>query len=307
MRADPNGAQLCYEKAFRINPSDARVFYELDQLRKRIGIGPEKRLESLEQHLDLVEVRDDLSVELATLCNQTGRAEQALQVLRSRRFQPWEGGEGLTLAQHVRAHLALGREAFADYQVTRALECFEAALEAPPNLGEAKHLLANQSNIYFWLGIACSALGRVDDASNWWMRSASSIGDFQEMSVKQYSEMTFYNAMALKRLGKFSEAKSLLMELQEYADQLARETPKIDYFATSLPSMLLFEEDLLKRNELTAKFLRAQSALGLGNADEVSRLLDDILSSDPNHGPAWDLRQEMTSQPLFETSSEIRS
>ena len=31
---------------------------------------------------------------------------------------------------------------------------FEEALTAPENLGEAKHVLANQSDIHYWLGIA---------------------------------------------------------------------------------------------------------------------------------------------------------
>jgi tetratricopeptide (TPR) repeat protein len=307
VRADPKGAHACYEKAFERDPSDARVFYELDQLHKRIGVGPRLRLKNLERHLDLVSIRDDLSVELATLYNQTGRAARALEILNSRQFQPWEGGEGLALAQYVRALLALGRDAFANGRTSRALECFEAALETPPNLGEARHLLANRSNVYFWLGAASSALGQIDAASNWWTLSATSVGDFQEMSVRPYSEMTFYNAMALKNLGRVSEARSLLVELQLYANKLAMEEPEIDYFATSLPSMLLFDEDLQKRNQLTAKFLRAQAALGLDDVEKASRLLDEVLTSDPNHGLASDLRQEMTCQAMFEKSLQIRS
>jgi cytidylate kinase len=31
---------------------------------------------------------------------------------------------------------------------------FENALPSPRNLGEAKHLLANQSDIHYWLGCA---------------------------------------------------------------------------------------------------------------------------------------------------------
>jgi len=32
-------------------------------------------------------------------------------------------------------------------------------LDCPENLGEAKHLLANQSDVYYWLGIAFDAIG----------------------------------------------------------------------------------------------------------------------------------------------------
>lgn len=43
-------ALISLEKAFACNPIDARVLYELDQLRKRVGIAPEKRLAEMENH-----------------------------------------------------------------------------------------------------------------------------------------------------------------------------------------------------------------------------------------------------------------
>jgi len=42
----------------------------------------------------------------------------------------------------------------------RARQCFEAALIAPENLGEARHPLANPSDIFFWLGIAFDGLAK---------------------------------------------------------------------------------------------------------------------------------------------------
>jgi tetratricopeptide (TPR) repeat protein len=307
VRADAESARQCYDKAFAADPTDARVFYERDQLYKRIGVAAEMRLAEMERHLDLVARRDDLSVELVALYNQTGRAANALAVLTSRQFQPWEGGEGLALTQHVRAHLALGRASLYEGDSKRALEFFKAALQSPVNLGEAKHLLANQSNVYFWLGVAYSAMGRDEAARSWWTRAAYNAGDFQEMSVKPHSEMTYYNAIALKRLGKDNEARSSLLELQQYASELAKKQPKIDYFATSLPSMLLFEDDLQKRNAITAMFLQAQAALGLDNAEEASKMLDEVLLSDPNHASAWDFRQEMACDAVIERGSPVRA
>ena len=56
----------------------------------------------------------------------------------------------------------------------------------------------------------------------------------------------------------------MFQEIYDYSLELERQTPKIDYFATSLPAMLLFEEDLVRRQKISAKFLRAQALLGLG-------------------------------------------
>lgn len=70
---------------------------------------------------------------------------------------------------------------------------------------------------------------------------------------------------------------------------LVKETATIDYFATSLPALLLFKEDLQERNITTATFLYAQAAWGLGRDQESQTLLDDVLSRDPNHSGAQDL------------------
>jgi len=74
-------------------------------------------------------------------------------------FQPWEGGEGGALGQHVRTQLALGRAALAMRDFAGARCYFERALESPRNLSEAKHLLANQSDIHYWLGCALAEYG----------------------------------------------------------------------------------------------------------------------------------------------------
>src|SRR5262249_6216623 len=154
----PAKARAAYERAFKADPHDARLLYERDQLWKRLGEAPARRRRELERHRDLVALRDDLTIELCALLNQTGKHAAALALASSRKFQPWEGGEGLALGQHVRSHLALGRQALATGDAAGARRHFEAALGAPENLGEAKHLLANQSDIHFWLGCALDEL-----------------------------------------------------------------------------------------------------------------------------------------------------
>jgi tetratricopeptide (TPR) repeat protein len=288
-----DSARVAFDQAIRVNPQGARIFYERDQLWKRIGEAPANRLQEFERFADLVPLRDDLSVELASLYNQTGQHEKAVALLRSRKFQPWEGGEGLVLGQHVRTHLALGRHALLAGDAIGARRLFEAALSCPENLGEATHLLANQSDIFYWLGVAVEAAGEFPVAREWWERAAKYKGDFQEMRVKSFSEMTYYNALALKRLGKKAEADGLLRDLLRYADDLLLQVVKIDYFATSLPAMLLFEDDLQKRNTVTATFLQAQAQLGLGETAQARELLTKVLVLDRNHPLAADLLTEV--------------
>ena len=290
-------ARDAFDKAIQVNPEDARVFYERDQLWKRIGEAPENRLKEFEKFAELVRRRDDLSVELAGLYNQAGQHEKALALLESRKFQPWEGGEGLVLSQHVRTHLALGRRELAAGNAIEARRFFEVALLCPENLGEATHPLANQSDIFYSLGIAADAAGDRVSARKWWERAARHKGDFQEMSVKSFSEMTYYNALALRRLGRTAEAAKLLRGLLRYANALSGRPVSIDYFATSLPAMLLFEEDLQRRNTVTATFLQAQAYLGLGETTTALEMLGRVLELDRNHALAADLLNELRTTP----------
>jgi tetratricopeptide (TPR) repeat protein len=285
-----SAAKACaaYDKAFQANPEDARLLYERDQLWKRLGKPPQKRLRELERQANLVQQRDDLTIELCALYNQVGRYEDAGALLNARRFQPWEGGEGGPLGQHVRWHLAAGRQALAKGLPGEARSHFEAALQAPLNLGEAKHLLANQSDIYYWLGCACDKLGDNDAARKHWFAAATFKGDFQEMSVRSFSEMTYFSALSWLKLGRRMEGCKLLKDLLSCAKGLAKTPAKIDYFATSLPTMLLFDDDLQRRQETTALFLQAQAQLGLGNRATAKKLLSVVLRRDPSHALAAD-------------------
>jgi tetratricopeptide (TPR) repeat protein len=286
-------ARSAFDKAIEVAPADARVLYERDQLWKRLGESPSRRLPELEQHAELVSLRDDLSVELVSLYNQTRQHNEALKVLERRRFQPWEGGEGLALGQHVRTHISLGKEELSRGNAAGAGEFFEAALNAPENLGEAKHLLADYSDVYFWLGTAFQALGHDADARQSWEHAAHHKGDFDEMSVRKFSEMTYYKALALKRLNRTGEAEELLSALLAYAETLAKQETKTDYFATSLPAMLLFNDDPQRRNTVTGLFLQAQAWLGLGDRDKAQQLITQVVELDRNHPLAADLLSDI--------------
>jgi len=297
----PKRARAAYAQALRVNPGDARLLFERDQLWKRLGESPAKRLRELEKFPQLVTQRDDLTVEFCALLNQTGRHVEARQLLAKRNFQPWEGGEGAALGQHVRTQLALGREALAakaesgkrKAKIAAAVAHFESALTAPPNLGEAKHLLANQSDIHYWLGVALAVAGEKSRAKQHWRAAASFKGDFQEMSVRAFSEMTYYSARAWEKLGQRAKAEKLFRDLLAYARQLQKTKAKIDYFATSLPTMLLFDDDLQFRQETNARFLQAQAQFGLGRRSAAKKLWSTVLRRDPNHALAADFSAEI--------------
>ncbi|MBV9085648.1 MAG: DUF5107 domain-containing protein [Acidobacteriaceae bacterium] len=275
VRRNSTEALEAYRRARQANPNDARLLYEFDQLQKRTGVAPEQRLAELEQQRELVDQRDDLTIELVTLCNQTGQSERALAILSSRRFHPWEGGEGLVSGQFFAAHLLLGRDALDGGDARTALRHFDAARRYPPNLGEGKHLLTEEADADYFSGIASSLLGREQQAAaNWTAAAAARPGP---------SRHSYYAALALRKLGHDAAATEALTNLRQAAEAQMHATVKVDYFATSLPNFLLFDDDLQKRNQIDCLFVRGLANLGLGYDGEAAGDLQKVLDLDRNH------------------------
>lgn len=275
VRGNPQRALGCYEKAFQVQPTDARLLYELDQLRKRTGALPSERLPPLAEHRQLVDERDDLVIEFVTLCNQTHQSAKALDILAARRFHPWEGGEGLASGQYVAAHVLLGRDLLDSGDPKKALAHFQAAHEYPNNLGEGKHLLTLETHLDYFSGLALQNLDRLEDARESWGKAAK--------CLTGNSNMGFYKALACRCLGKDAEADAILKDLLDFATKQMKTEVKIDYFATSLPNFLLFEDDLQKRNRIKCLYLRGLAQLGLGQVAESVADFREVIALDVNH------------------------
>lgn len=155
---DAREATALYSRALALAPLDARLWYESDQLLARTGASAAERLGRLEPRIALE--RDDLAVEYCDLLVAVGSVRDAIGILQSRSFAPWEGGEGRTLAAWENACLAL---AAAEHEPAAALAWADSALAPPRNLGEARHPLAPTGHIEAVRAAALTALGRADE------------------------------------------------------------------------------------------------------------------------------------------------
>lgn len=285
VRRDGARARAAYERALGLDPADARLVYEFDQLRKKLNEPPAARLAWLESHRTLVLARDDASVELAALYNLLDRPADALALLTSRRFHPWEGGEGAVLRQYTTARLLLGQRALGAGEASGAFEHFSHAMDTPPNLGEAYHLLQAKADVNTWLGRAQRALGREGEAVRHFEAAAAETGDMAEMAVTAHSPLSYYRGLSLRELGREREAAALFAELRSFAATRLRLLARIDYFATSLPDLLVFEEDLQARREAEHHLLLALAAHGLGDTAAAIAALEKssaFTNSDPH-------------------------
>jgi tetratricopeptide (TPR) repeat protein len=116
------------------------------------------------------------------------------------------------------------------------------------------------------------------------------------MSVRAYSELSYFSAQALAELGRDVEAGRLFRAILDYADLLLGSTATIDYFATSLSTTLLFEDDLQKRQNALACLMKAQAYYGLQALEQAQEQLALVLVMDPNNAVAIDLANELATE-----------
>jgi tetratricopeptide (TPR) repeat protein len=275
IRKDGISARECYLKAFQLNPHDPRLLYELDQLMKRLGAKPAERLARLEAHPGLLAQRDYLAIEHVAVLNLLGQSERALETLTTRRFFPWEGGEGTVSGEYVAAHLMLGRTALETGNPTQALAHFQAAQVYPETLGEGKYGAGADAPALYWEGVVHEALGNQPSAQACYRQIA-------QMEVGT-SPASYYKALALRKLGQTQAAEQALNELLAQAKQHMQAEGKFGYFGTSIANVLLFEEDLQKLNHIQGGYLLGLAHLGLGRNDEAAQAFEAVLALDANH------------------------
>lgn len=296
----------CYNRAVAAAPDDARLWFEHDQLASRAGIPPAERWARLTDRLDLIRQRDDAVVELAHLRLSLGDHDGAADLLLGREFQPWEGGEGQALRAWDRTCLAQADAALADHRPADAVAWIDRALDPPASLGEQRHPLANSAGLHLARGDALAAAGDHDAARAAWTEAAGQVGDFLSMSTTPYSEATAASITALTRLGDHAAADQLAAGLADFGDELEATPATVDYFATSLPTLLLFTEDPESIKRRRVRFLRAQLAALDGRRQEALRDLGEILAEDPNQIEALDLRRRLESEHSPSLTGEIR-
>lgn len=278
-------ALTSFEKAFELAPSDARVFMELDQLYKRTGRVPHQRLDWLENHPELVDFRDDLYLERASLYNFLGRFETAYQLIMARKFHPWEGGEGKVSNQYVYSLIEMAKQHIEVNECEKAIELLQKAQSYPPNLGEGKLYGTRENDIFYWTGTAYEKLG-ITDKSRFAFAKATE-GQFEPEPAIFYNDqspdMIYYQGLAWIKLNKKKKGHHLFQKLINYGKQHRNDDVRIDYFAVSLPDLLIFDDDLQKRNRIHCNYMEALGYMGMNDFNRADKIFDSILEEEPMH------------------------
>jgi tetratricopeptide (TPR) repeat protein len=293
-QSDPAKALLHFEKAFSLNPGDARVLMELDQLYKKLNYSAQTRLEFLTRHSDVAGLRDDLYLETITLKNFIGEHETAYRQLMERKFHPWEGGEGKVSGQYIYSLTELAKTDLLNGNYTGAIEKLNAAQAYPDNLGEGKLPGAQENDIFYWLGCTYEKLGETEKAKTFW--SAATQGLSEPSAAVFYNDQQpdkiFYQGLAWHKLQHAETAKTIFNNLLNYGLDHGQDEVRIDYFAVSLPDLLIFEDDLNQRNKIHCRYIAGLGYLGLNQFDEAQAAFVEVLKQDACHfGALTHLRQ----------------
>lgn len=301
---DLEAARSRYERALELVPHEPRLDVEIDQLDALRGVAADERVARWLRRWDHAARRDDARVRLAHLLVTTGDAPGAARLLTENPIQPWEGGEGEALAAWERAGIRQATSALRAGDGESAVRHLRGALTAPASLGEGRHPLASTAQIELLLGDALALAGRPEDAQEEWRRAAEQSGDFLAMSPQDHSENTAWSIIALRRIGRPEQAQQMRGELEGFVDDLAQSSPVVDYFATSLPDLLLFTEDPTRGRDRRVLVLRAQLHLLDGERDRALALLEhpDLVATraagdladllDGENAPQWRLEAQ---------------
>ena len=273
------------ERAFHLDEDDERVLMELDQLYRRMQKPHEERLVFLQKYPQLISRRDDLVLEEITLLNQTGQYVEAMKKLDAHHFHPWEGGEGKVSGQYQICRVELAKKNLKAGDVDMAITLLNQCLEYPCHLGEGKLHGAQENDFYYFLGLAYEMKGDRQKAYECWEEATK--GPQEPAAAMYYNDAKpdkiFYQGLALIKLGRQAEANGRFYKLINYGKQHIFEHIVMDYFAVSLPDLLIWEDSLDVKNRIHCLYMLALGYYGLGDKEHTLRYLSEVEQLDVNH------------------------
>jgi tetratricopeptide (TPR) repeat protein len=291
----------------------AMVFNELDKLYEENGVAPEKRLALMEAHQSVIN-RDDVISREINLDIAVGKADAAIQLLRSRFFRAWEGGGRFSLGDSwINANLLKGRQQFARRQYQEALASYKAAFELPDNLQDAAtDTSTRRAEISYWIGTAYEALGDKSKAQQVFREASEATasrtaaeGERGYSAPGQFGghtgllgglasgtfvarASTYYQALALEKLSQADRAKPMFKQLIDAGTQA------LDAARSAEAQTKSGNPSGDRARVADAYYLVGLGQLGLNNQDKAKQEFSRALEVSPDHFAARMALQKMS-------------
>jgi len=148
-----------------------------------------------------------------------------------------------------------------EQEPTAAAALLREGAEAPANLGEGRHPANSMAERLVALGDALERAGDGVAAREAWA-AARGRGNALAVDSKPVGPADYWRGVACMRLGDRREADRIWGSLEDRAADLEAAPAAPDYFATSLPELLLFDTDSAESRGAAAASLRQLASHG---------------------------------------------
>ncbi len=212
-------AQEELQKAIALNPSDKRLYLELNEVLVKLGASPEARLASLDSAPVGVKRRGAIAAQQALCCLELAQWDRAIELLTTHTFHRWEL-EFRMRSIYVEAYLGRGIERFDSNDIAGARHDFEQALEYPTNLRIGRPVQTSDARARWCAGVASELMGDLSTAHAHWEAAAAE--EWHPLD----KELAVFRALSLTKLRRNEEAKALFTQIIELAQQNARLEPE---------------------------------------------------------------------------------
>ena len=279
---DRDEALRLMERAALYAPDDARLYYELDILRRLMNYPVKKRLKDMADKIELVESRDDLFTEYITLLNSEKYYEFALRAINRHSFHPWDGGSGRIIKQYSSAHTGIARELISDGDYEGAIAELDSALSYPENLGEGRPDWCRMGEVYYTLGYAFENVDKIEALKYYQkvIEETNELGGYpSESAITQF----FFRTLAFGRLGKTKEEQGGYNRLIDYSEQHMDDEVELDYFSVLNSDFVVFDGDVKQINYVNCCYMSALGYYGKGMKEKSDEFIEKGLAVDAAH------------------------
>lgn len=155
----------------------------------------------------------------------------------------------------------------------------------PENLGEGKLATVEENDVYYYMGCAYEGLKETEKAQHYF-RLATQGQDEPAIAFfynDQQPDKIYYQGLAWRKLGREDKAKSCFNKLIKHGEKHLFDKVKIDYFAVSLPDLLIWDDDLNVRNQIHCHLVMGLGYLGLNDREKAASNLEKVVTLDCNH------------------------
>ncbi len=243
IRRDPDRAIAKYRRAIELSPNHYKLYLELDGI--LVASVRDHDRQALVESIPSTLMGNDLIAEqVATWRADREDFQGALDLIASTYFYPWETNKGVRLL-YVDCCVGKGIQLQRTGDCAGAIACYRRAMEYPRNVGVGEPRWTANAEAWYRIGLAQEQAGDHAAARTFWRNAA-------EEPRPIPNALSYYRAMAFRRLANHREAQSVLDELLSHARRAIAEGTGVPAENHYLEGLALKGRGL--RNEAQASF-----------------------------------------------------